>query len=187
LVVQAIQLRAGMLVKYKDDICSVYQTEHRTPGKGRGFVQAKFRSHRTGAISEHKLASSETFERVSLEPRKMEYLYTEGGSYHFMNTENYEQEELSVDLLGTQVDYLMPNMVIEVQFNEGTPFSLNLPASVDLEVIETTPAIKGATVTNVTKPAKTETGLVVQVPPFIKEGEKIRVSTVDGSYQSRAN
>jgi elongation factor P len=187
LQVQAIQLRAGMLVKYKNDVCSVHQTEHRTPGKGRGFVQAKFRNHRTGAISEHKLASSESFERVSLEPRNMEYLYSEGGNYHFMNTETYEQEELATDLLGDQVNYLMPNMVIEVQFYEGTPFSLNLPASVDMIVTETTPAIKGATVTNVTKPATTETGLVVQVPPFIKGGEKIRISTVDGAYQGRSN
>ena len=184
--VQAIQLRAGMLVKYKGDICAVYQTEHRTPGKGRGFVQAKFRNHRTGSISEHKLASSESFERVSLEPRKMEYLYGEGDSYHFMNTETYEQEEIAAELLADQVNYLMPNMVIEVQFYEGTPFSLNLPASVDMIVTETTPAIKGATVTNVTKPATTESGLVVQVPPFIKEGEKIQVSTVDGAYQGRA-
>ncbi len=186
MVVQAIKLRVGMLVKFKGEICSVYHTEHRTPGKGRGFVQAKFRSHRSGAISEHKLASSESFERISLEPRKMEYLYGEGDRYHFMNTETFEQEELTTDLLGDQVNYLIANMVIEVQFHEGTPFSLSLPSTVDLEVLETTPAIKGATVTNVTKPAKTETGLVVQVPPFIKEGEKIRISTVDGTYQGRA-
>ncbi|MDA0204905.1 MAG: elongation factor P [Acidobacteria bacterium] len=185
--VQATQLRAGMLVMFKGEISTVYQVEHRTPGKGRGFVQAKLRNHRSGAISEHKLASSDSFERISLEPRKMEYLYSEGEQYHFMNAETFEQEALSAEMLGGQVNYLIPNTVIEVQFHEGLPFSLALPASVDLEVTETTPAIKGATVTNVTKPATTETGLIVQVPPFIKEGEKIRVSTVDGSYQSRAN
>lgn len=185
--VQATQLRAGMIVKFKDEVCTVHNMEHRTPGKGKGFVQVKMRNHRTGSISEHKLASNDSFERISLEPRKMEYLYAESESYHFMNAETFEQEELPADLLGDQVNYLIPNTVIEVQFHEGLPFSLSLPASVDLQVMETTPAIKGATVTNVTKPATTETGLVVQVPPFIKEGEKIRVSTVDGAYQGRAN
>jgi elongation factor P len=145
------------------------------------------RNHRSGAISEHKLASSDSFEKISLEPRKMEYLYAEGEQFHFMNVETFEQDMLSADTLGDQVKYLIPNTVIEVQFHEGEPFSLALPASVDLKVTETSPEIKGATVSKVTKPATTETGLVVQVPPFIKEGEKIRVSTVDGSYQSRAN
>jgi elongation factor P len=176
-----------MIVMFKGEICTVYQVEHRTPGKGRGFVQAKMRNHRSGSISEHKLASSDSFEKVSLESRKMEYLYAEGEQYHFMNAETFEQDALSANILGDQVDYLIPNTVIEVHFHEGQPFSLALPASVDLKVTETAPAIKGATVTNVTKPATTETGLVVQVPPFIKEGEKIRVSTIDGSYQSRAN
>jgi elongation factor P len=185
--VQATQLRAGMIVMFKGEISTVYQVEHRTPGKGRGFVQAKMRNHRTGAISEHKLTSSDSFEKISLESRKMEYLYAEGEQYHFMNAETFEQDALSAEILGDQVRYLIPNTVIEVQFHEGEPFSLALPASVDLTVTETPPEIKGSTVSKVTKPATTETGLVVQVPAFIKEGEKIRVSTVDGSYQSRAN
>jgi elongation factor P len=172
---------------FKGEISTVYQVEHRTPGKGRGFVQAKMRSHRSGSISEHKLASSDSFEKISLEPRKMEYLYAEGEQYHFMNVETFEQDALTADTLGDQIPYLIPNTVIEVQYHEGAPFSLALPANVDLTVVETPPEIKGATVNKVTKPATTETGLVVQVPAFIKEGEKIRVSTVDGTYQSRAN
>jgi elongation factor P len=185
--VQATQLRAGMIVMFKGEISTVYQVEHRTPGKGRGFVQAKMRNHRSGSISEHKLASSDSFERVSLESRKMEYLYAEGEQYHFMNVETFEQDTLSAAALGDQVQYLIPNTVIEVHFHEGEPFNIALPASVDLTVVETPPEIKGATVSKVTKPATTETGLVVQVPAFIKEGEKIRVSTVDGAYQGRAN
>lgn len=185
--VQATQLRAGMIVMFKGEISTVYQVEHRTPGKGRGFVQAKMRNHRSGSISEHKLASSDSFEKISLESRKMEYLYAEGEQYHFMNVDTFEQDALSADALGDQVRYLIANTVIEVHFHEGEPFSIALPASVDLTVIETPPEIKGATVSKVTKPATTETGLVVQVPPFIKEGEKIRVSTVDGTYQGRAN
>jgi elongation factor P len=176
-----------MIVLFKGEISTVYQVEHRTPGKGRGFVQAKMRNHRSGSISEHKLASSDSFERVSLESRKMEYLYAEGEQYHFMNVETFEQDALSADVLSDQVRYLIPNTVIEVHFHEGQPFSIALPANVDLIVTETPPEIKGATVSKVTKPATTETGLVVQVPAFIKEGEKIRVSTVDGAYQGRAN
>lgn len=185
--VQATQLRTGMLVKWKGELHTVHKTEHRTPGKGRGFVQAKLRVHRTGSIVEHKFASEERLERVSLVSQQMEYLYADGGQYTFMNTETYEQHTISGEQLGDQVNYLIANTPITVQFYEGNPFTIELPSNVDLEVVETEPAIKGATVTNVTKPARTETGLVVQVPGFIKEGEKIRVTTGDGTYQSRAN
>ena len=183
--VQATQLRPGMLIKFKGDMFTVFSVDHRTPGNKRGFVQAKMRSRTSGAMIQHKFSSEDFTERVELHEQQMEYLY-EDGDYHFMNTETYEQISMAKDELGEQVNYLVPNTTIKVLFHEGNPFSLNLPASVDLAIVETAPSIKGATVTNVTKPATTETGLVVQVPPFIKEGEKIRVSTVDGSYQSRA-
>ena len=176
-----------MLIKFRGELYTVRKTEHRTPGNKRGFVQAKMRSHAKGALIDHKFASEDFVEKVALEPQQMEYLYEEGGQYWLMNTETYEQTSISAEQLGDQVNYLIPNTAVTVQFYEGAPFNIDLPASIDLEVIETEPAIKGATVTNVMKPAKTETGLVVQVPPFIKEGEKIRVNTVDGTYQSRAS
>ena len=176
-----------MLIKFRDELYTVHKTEHRTPGNKRGFVQAKMRSHSKGSMIDHKFSSEDFVEKVALEPHEMEYLYEEGGQYWFMNTATFEQSSISADQLGDQINYLIPNTPVMVQFYEGAPFNIDLPASIDLEVVETEPAIKGATVTNVMKPAKTETGLVVQVPPFIKEGERIRVATSDGSYQSRSS
>jgi elongation factor P len=116
----------------------------------------------------------------------MEYLYDDGEYYYFMNTENFEQMHLTRDLLGDAVDYLVPQLKVNIEFYEGKPMSVELPPTVDLTVVETEPGLKGASVSNVTKAAKLETGLMVQVPPFINEGEKVRVSTAEGTYQERA-
>lgn len=175
-----------MVVRHNGDICTVHKTEHRTPGNKRGFVQAKLRNHRSGAMVEEKFASEDLLSKVMLESQEMQYLYADGETFHLMNTETYEQIELSREQLGDQVNYMIVDTVLNVQLLDGVPFNLDLPASVDLKVIETEPAIKSATVTNVTKPAKTETDLVVQVPQFIKEGESIRVNTADGTYLGRA-
>ena len=184
--VQATQLRAGMVVRHKGDICTVHKTEHRTPGKGRGFVQAKMRNHRSGALVEERFASEDSFPKVMLESQEMQYLYSDNNVYHLMNTETYEQIELTKEQLADQVNYMIVDTVVKVHLLDGVPFNLDLPTAVDLQVVETEPAIKGATVTNVNKPAKMETGLVVQVPQFIKEGESIRVNTTDGTYISRS-
>jgi elongation factor P len=144
------------------------------------------RNLRTGSMFEHRFASEDRVERAVLEEHEMEFLYADGDDYHFMNTENYEQMHLGKDLLGDGTDYLIPNLKVNVQFYEGKPISVELPPTVDMKVIETEPGLKGASVSNVGKPAKTETGLVVTVPPFINEGEVIRVSTADGSYLERA-
>ncbi len=184
--VQATQLRAGMVVRHKGDICTVHKTEHRTPGKGRGFVQAKMRNHRSGALVEERFASEDSFPKVMLESQEMQYLYSDNNMYHLMNTETYEQIELTKEQLADQVNYMIVDTVVKVHLLDGVPFNLDLPTAVDLQVVETEPAIKGATVTNVNKPAKMETGLVVQVPQFIKEGESIRVNTADGTYISRS-
>ena len=116
----------------------------------------------------------------------MEYLYNDGDNYYFMNTENYEQTHLTKDILGDAVDYLIPNLQIKVEFFDGKAVGIELPQTVILTVMETEPGLKSATASSVTKPAKTETGLVVQVPPFINEGEKIKVDTSEGAYLSRA-
>ena len=174
-----------MLIKFNGNLFSVFRVSHRTPGNKRGFVQAKMRNQSSGAMIEHKFSSEDVVEKVSLDEQEMEYLYEDGGLHYFMNTETFEQIHLTNDDLGEQVSYLIPNATLNLQFYEGRPFNIDLPAAMEMTVVETTPAIKGATVTNVTKPAKTETGLVVQVPPFIKEGEKIRVNTADGSYLGR--
>ena len=175
-----------MVIRYNGDICTVHKTEHRTPGNKRGFVQAKMRNHRSGAMVEERFASEDLVTKVMLESQEMQYLYRDGETHHLMNTETYEQIELTTDQLGDQVNYMIIDTVVRVQLLDGVPFNLDLPSSVELSVVDTEPAIKGATVTNVNKPARTETGLVVQVPPFIKKGETIRVNTADGSYLGRA-
>lgn len=175
-----------MVVRYQGDICTIHKTEHRTPGNKRGFVQAKMRVHRSGAMVEQRLASEDVLPKVMMESKQMQYLYSDGQVFHLMDLETYEQIELTRQQLGDQVNFMIVDTVVNVQLLDGQPFNLDLPSAVELEVLETEPAIKGATVTNVNKPAKTETGLVVQVPPFIKEGESIRVSTSDGSYLGRA-
>lgn len=175
-----------MVVRHNGDVCTVHKTEHRTPGNKRGFVQAKLRNHRSGAMVEEKFASEDFLPKVTLESQEMQYLYADGDTFHLMNTDTYEQIELSREQLGDQVNYMIVDTVLSVQFLDGVPFNLDLPAAVELKVVETEPAIKSATVTNVTKPAKTETDLIVQVPQFIKEGESIRVNTADGTYLGRA-
>lgn len=182
----ATQLRPGMIIKFNNELYSIFKTEHRTPGNLRGFVQAKMRRLASGSMTEHRFSSEDRVERAIMDEYEMEYLYDDGESYHFMNTETFEQIHLSGDLLGDAVNYLIPQFKLMVVFYEGKPISVDLPPSVEMKVMETEPGIKGATVSNVTKPAKLETGLVVQVPPFITEGEMIRVSTADGSYLERA-
>jgi elongation factor P len=182
----ANDLRGGNVIKFNNELHSVFSVTHRTPGNLRAFVQAKLRSLRTGAIFEHRFSSTEQVDRVTLEDQEMEYLYDDGEYYYFMNTKNYEQMHLTKDLLGDAVWYLIPQLKVNVEFYEGKPISVELPSTVDLTVVETEPGLKGATVSNVTKPAKMETGLVVQVPAFITEGEKIRVNTAEGTYQERA-
>ncbi len=175
-----------MVVKFNNELYSVFSMSHRTPGNLRGFVQVRMRSLRSGSMMEHRFSSEDKVEKAIMDEQEMEYLYDDGEYYYFMNTENYEQMHLTKDLLGDAVNYLIPQLKVAVEFYEGKPMSVELPASVDLTVIETEPGLKGATVSNVTKPAKMETGLIVQVPAFITEGEKIRVNTSEGTYQERA-
>ena len=124
--------------------------------------------------------------RVVVDEVKMEYLYNDGDDYYFMDQETFEQTHLKRDTLGDAVEYLTPNLLISVSFHDGKAVGIELPTVVEMTVVETEPGIKSATASSVTKPAKTETGLVVQVPPFINEGEKIRVDTAEGAYMSRA-
>ncbi|HTR39006.1 MAG TPA: elongation factor P [Bryobacteraceae bacterium] len=185
-MISATQLRPGMVIKFNNELYSIFKTEHRTPGNLRGFVQAKMRKLSSGTMIEHRFSSEDRVDRATLEEHEMEYLYDDGEYYYFMNTENFEQMHLTRDILGDGVEFLVPQLKVNIEFYEGKPISVELPPTVDLTVVETEPGLKGASVSNVTKPAKLETGLVVQVPPFINEGEKIRVSTSEGTYQERA-
>ncbi|MEO8735452.1 MAG: elongation factor P [Edaphobacter sp.] len=183
--IPATQMRPGMVIKYKDDLHLVFSVEHRTPGNLRAFIQAKLRNVRTGAMFTERFRSPDPIDRVFVDEVKMEYLYNDGDDYYFMD-ESFEQTMLKRETLGDAVDYLLPNLTIGVSYHDGKAVGIELPLVVEMTVVETEPGIKSATASSVTKPAKLETGLVVQVPAFINEGEKIRVDTAEGAYMSRA-
>lgn len=174
-----------MLIKRNADLFRVLDLYHLTPGNKRGFVQCRLRNVRSGTLTDHKFRSEDDVERATLDSRRMQFLYADGDAYHFMDTESFEQIHLTGDTLDDSVNYLLPDSVITVKLFEGAPVEISLPLTVDLSVAETVPAIKGATASAQLKPARLETGLVVQVPPFIANGDKIRVNTETGEYQAR--
>ena len=179
-------MKKGMLVKIENDLFRVLELQHVTPGNLRGFVRVKFRNIRSGTLSDQKLRSEDTVERATLDETEMQYLYQDGDSFYFMDTSSYEQVHISGEALGESVSYLKPEMTIKVEFYGTEPVGIELPQTVDLKVTDTVPGIKGATASNQIKPATTETGLVVNVPPFINPGDVIRVNTETGEYLSRA-
>ena len=183
---QATRLKKGMLVKIENDLFRVLELQHVTPGNLRGFVRVKFRNIRSGTLSDQKLRSEDSLERATLDETEMQYLYQDGDSYCFMDTTSYEQIHISGEALGESVSYLKAEMTIKVEFYGTEPVGIELPQTVDLKVTDTVPGIKGATASNQIKPATLETGLVVQVPPFINPGDTVRVNTETGEYLSRA-
>jgi elongation factor P len=183
--IPATQMRPGMIIKHNNDLHTVFSVEHRTPGNLRAFIQAKLRNVRTGAMFVERFRSPDPIDRVIVDEVKMEFLYNDGDDYYFMD-EAFEQTMLKRDTLGDAVEYLIPNLSISVSYYDGKAVGIELPGVVEMTVMETEPGIKSATASSVTKPAKMETGLVVAVPPFINEGEKIRVDTAEGAYISRA-
>jgi elongation factor P len=182
----ATQLRKGMIVKIDNKLFRIFDRQHVTPGNLRGFVRVKMRNIQNGSMAEEKFRSEDIVERVSLEQKEMQYLYNDNDGYHFMDTATYDQVQLQADLIGDLVGFLKPEMSVEVEFYGENPIGIELPQTVDLKVVSTMPAIKGATATNQTKPATLETGVIIQVPPFIGEGDVIRVNTETGEYQTRA-
>jgi elongation factor P len=183
--IPATQMRPGMLIKHNDQLHLVFAVEHRTPGNLRAFIQAKLKNVRTGAMFTERFRSPDPIDRVRVEETKMEFLYNDGDDYYFMD-ESFEQTVLKHDTLGDAVEYLTPNLSINVSFHDGKAVGIELPTYVEMTVVTTEPGIKSATASSVSKPATMETGLVVQVPAFINEGEKIRVDTAEGAYLSRA-
>jgi elongation factor P len=184
-MIAATQIKRGMTIKLNGELYRVFSFQHITPGNWRGMVQTKLKSVKTGSIIEHRFRSEDRVEQAYMEMHQMEYLYTDGTDYYFMNTATFEQIHLPLELLEDSVSYLMPNIQIQVEFYEGRPIGIELPASVELRVVSTEPALRGATISNVNKPATLETGLVIQVPPFVNEGELIRVDTSEGKYLER--
>ena len=179
-------MKKGMLIKIDQDLFRVLDLQHVTPGNLRGFVRVKFRNIRNGALSDQKLRSEDSVERATLDERQMQYLYQDGDDYYFMDTVTFDQIHISSEALGESVNYLKAEMTISVEFYGTEPVGIELPQTVDLKVTDTAPGIKGATASAQVKPATLETGLVVQVPPFVNPGDSIRVSTDTGEYLSRA-
>jgi len=184
--IQATRMKKGMLIKIDQDLFRVLELQHVTPGNLRGFVRVKFRNIRSGTLSDQKLRSEDSVERATLDEREMQYLYQDGDDYYFMDTSSYEQIHISSEALGESVNYLKAEMTIQVEFYGSEPVGIELPVTVDLKVTDTAPGIKGATASAQVKPATLETGLVVQVPPFVNPGDSIKVSTETGEYLSRA-
>ncbi len=183
----ATEIRKGMVVKYDDRLQYVMSVYHHTPGNLRSVIQIKMRDLLGGTSKEVRFSSGDKLEVAHIDQVDMEYLYPEGDTFIFMNQENYEQVPLHRELLGDDVQWLKENMVCKVDFHEGRAIAIEVPFTVELKVVETEPPLKGATVTNVYKAAKLETGAMVQVPPFIEEGEVVRIDTRDGQYLERVN
>lgn len=179
-------LRPGTAIKMEGNLFLILEFTHVTPGNLRAFVQVKLRNLRTGTLIDKRLRSGEEVEQVDLDRRPMEYLYQQGGKFTFMDSENFEQVDLSSEFLGDFPLYILPNSQVVVHWCDGKAIAVDLPKTVTLEITDTSPGIKGATATNQLKEATLETGLKTRVPPFIAIGEKIIVSTDDGSYKSRA-
>jgi len=184
----ATNIRKGSFIKHKGDLWQAVDVTHRTPGNKRGFVQVKMRNMRTGSHVTEKFSSNENVESAWLDTRKAQYLYDDANTGPvFMDLESYEQYSLDREVLGDTMNYVKENDEVEVTFHDGTAIGLSLPAKVDLIIVETDPAVKGDTVNSVMKPATLETGMIVKVPGHIRQGDKIRVSTVSGEFQERVN
>lgn len=182
---QANALRSGMCILHNGDVCRIMSVTHRTPGNLRAFVQVRMRNLKSGNSFEHRFASTENAERAILDTVPMEYLYSDSAGHHFMSQESYEQVALTDEILGDTLQYVLPNMVIKVDFYEARAVGIELPNTVILEVVETEPGMKGATASSSYKPAKTQTGLTVLIPPFIEAGTKIEIDTRENKYLRR--
>lgn len=181
----ANDLRRGNIIILDGTPCRVMEFDRNQPGKGGAVVQTKLRNLVTGNSFDHRFRSNESVERAVLEQNEMEYLYSDGDAHHFMNTENYEQIGMSEEDLGDAAKWLMPGLKIEIEFFDGNPIGVDLPQSLELTITETEPVLKGATASNSNKPATLENGVTLYVPPFMKEGEKIRVNPAEEKYIER--
>jgi len=184
--IQATRLKKGNLIVLDGELYRILELQHVTPGNLRGFVRVKLRNIRNGTLLDQRLRSEDVIQRASLDEVEMQYMYSDSAGHHFMDTSTYDQITLSDEVLGDTVGYLVAESTIKVEFYGSEPVGIELPQTVDLTVTDTAPAIKGATASAQLKPATLETGLVVSVPPFVNIGDKVRVNTESGEYQSRA-
>ena len=186
MLIQATQLRAGMVLEYNKDLWRVMTVTHITPGNWRGMVQTKLRNIKTGSQTENRFRSEDRVERIILSQHTMQFLYQDGDDFHFMNTETFEQITIPKELIEEVAGFLTPNLEVEVEFYETTPLNVTLPKTVSLKVMQTDPGMRNAAVTNTLKPATLETGMVIQVPHFVAEGDTITIKTESKEYLSRS-
>ncbi|MHC4975411.1 MAG: elongation factor P [Planctomycetota bacterium] len=182
---RANDIKSGMAINLDGRLCAVVKTDHVKPGKGPAYVQVKAKDMNSGSTVEKRLGSTDDVDVATLDRREMEFLYMNGDAFVFMDNETYDQIELQAEFVAGAKEYLVANLTALVLMYEGNPVSLELPGSVELEVTDTPPGIKGATVTNQLKDATCETGLRTKVPQFVNNGDRIRVSTSEGAYQAR--
>ena len=182
----ATQIRRGMVLVFEGDPCRVIEFRHHTPGNLRAMVQAKLKPLRTGANFEHRFRAADTIEKASMETHELEFLYKGGDTYHFMNSENYDQLEMDDEALGDAAQWMQPGMKILAEYYNGRPIGIQLPNSMVLEIVDTAPVVRGATKTASSKPAKLENGVTVNVPEFIDVGTRIRVNPNVGESLERA-
>jgi len=185
-MIKATQLRPGMVIQFEGDLYTVFTVDHRTPGNKRGAMATRLRNLKTGAIIDYRFRAEEFVERAILDEIEYEYLYADTEGWHFMNVESFEQMHLGREVLGDAVDYLLPGIHLKLEFHDGKPLGAILPDTVDLTVTDTEPTVQKATASAVMKPAKLETGLVISVPPFINNGDRVRVDTSEARYVQRA-
>jgi elongation factor P len=183
---QANDLRKGQVILFDGDLCKIMEFRHHTPGNLRAMVQAKLRNMRTGNQFEHRFRSQDEVIPAYISQHEMEYLYSDGHSHHFMNTENYEQVEISDEDLGDAAAWLSPGVKLQVQFYESKPIGIELPKTIRAKIATTEPMVKGSTASASYKPATLENGVVVQVPPFVTDGEEIIVDPSENRYLERA-
>lgn len=185
--ISTADFRKGMYIEFKSEPHQIVEFQHVNPGKGSAFVRTRVKSLKTGRVQEFTYKSGESVEELSINTQEMQYLYKEGDNFAFMDNENYEQFTVSKTILGNYTDYLKENETYQLLVYEGNVIGMRFPKKVYLKVVETEEAVKGNTVSGATKAAKLETGVTVQVPLFIKEGEKIGIDPEIGEYVDRAN
>jgi elongation factor P len=185
-MLKATQLRPGMIIVHDGDLYSIQSVDHRTPGNKRGAMATRMRNLRSGSTMDYRFRAEDFVERAVLDEIEFQYLYSDAEGYNFMNTETFEQIHVKGEVLGDAVYYFIPNLVLKLEFHDGKPIGALLPDTLDMTVVDTEPTVQKATASAVMKPAKLETGLTIQVPPFIANGDKVKVDTSEARYVQRA-
>jgi elongation factor P len=186
-MISSNDLRNGITIVVDGQLWTVIEFLHVKPGKGSAFVRTRLKNVKTGTTLERTFRAGEKLQRALVDNRQMQMLYNDADGYHFMDQQTFENVTLQRDLIGDPADFLKDGMVVDMQFHDGTPIGVDLPAHVELKIVETDPGFRGDTATNTTKPAKLETGATVNVPLFVESGDVIRIDTRDRRYIGRAS